>query len=46
MTGTQKTLVLGLKEIAAAVEAGKYGIDDDVDLEVVFDDVEEMMTRA
>lgn len=46
MTGTQETLVLGLKEIAAAVEAGKYGTDDDVDLDAALDDIEDLMTKA
>lgn len=46
MTGTQKTLALGLREIASAVEAGKYGTDDEVDLETAFDDIEELITKA
>ena len=49
MTGTQTTLALGLHEIAAAVETGKYGTDDEIDedgLEALMDDVEELMTQV
>ena len=44
VTGTQKTL--GLMELAAAVEAGKYGTDDEVDLDEVEDDLETLMLQA
>ena len=46
MTGMQETLVLGLREIAAAIEAGKYGNDDDIDYEATFDDVEDLFTKV
>ena len=49
MTGIQETIVLGLREIAAAVEAGKYGTGDDIDVDaavLIIEDVETMVIGA
>ena len=46
MIGMQKTLFLSLREIAIAIEAGKYGVDDDVDTEALMDDLEDILAEA
>ena len=46
MTGMQKTLCINLHEIVAAIEAGKYGIDDDVDTDALLDDLEDILATA
>ncbi len=42
MSDKQTSLAQRLHETAAAVEAGKYGTGDDVDLDAVNDDLDEI----
>ena len=39
----QNRIALMLKELVAAVEAGKYGEEDVVDTNAIMDDVEEIL---
>ena len=39
----QNRIMLGLKELVTALEAGKYGEEDAVDTEAIRDDVEEIL---
>ena len=46
MDGIQKTLVLALTEMAAAVRDGKYGKGDAVDADAFREDLEEIADAA
>lgn len=46
MITTQGTLAVAFRELASAIEAGKYGEGDDVDTDAINDDLEEFMTKA
>lgn len=41
MTGMQKTAYEAVKEVAANILSGKYGKDDDIDIDALEDDLED-----